>query len=371
MSERYDPQDIKAKLPFLDLMAREGVILRRSGPNWVGPCPFHAERSASFTVHGPEHDHGHCYGCGWNGDVIDFWIARRGVAFVDAVRELASLASVPAAFSRRFQKQASQVPRMTDAKRKGRGKPTLPRLRALTDDEMAALAKLRGIDVDGVRAAVHDKRVGGCSWPQYEDYRGAWGLSADAVPCWVVTDGERRLAQFRKLDGGQFLRFDGQQIKAWTRGSPTWPLGASEIGQRGGVLLVEGGADMLAGYHFLARFGRLRQVAICAMLGGSCSICDEALPFFERKRVRIMMDEDTPKPVRGHPEKPPIYPGREAAARWTAQLVTAGAAVETFSLAGLTKRTGEPVKDLNDLAMVDEGAWIDEELREAFFDFDF
>jgi hypothetical protein len=128
---------------------------------------------------------------------------------------------------------------------------------------------------------------------------------------------------------------------------------------------------MLAGYHFLVMFKRTHAVAVCAMLGGSCGICDEALGFFANKRVRIVMDEDEPKPVPGHPEKPPIYPGREAAARWTAQLVEAGAAVETFSLAGLTRRDGKRVKDLNDLALVDEAAWLDAELREMFFDFDF
>ena len=83
------------------------------------------------------------------------------------------------------------------------------------------------------------------------------------------------------------------------------------------------------------------------------------------------MDEDTPRPVPGHPEKPPIFPGKEAAARWTAQLTDVGAAVETFSLAGLVRKDGERVKDLNDLALVDEAAWLDPELRAAFFDFDF
>lgn len=370
MSERYDHGEIKRRLAFLDLMAHEGIAMRRSGPHWVGQCPFHDERSGSFTVHGPEHDHGHCYGCGWNGDIFDFWEQRHGVVFAEAVRALASLATVgPEVFSAK-RKQASQVTRMSGAPRGNTAKPTLPPMRALLEEEIVRLSALRGLDAAGVRAAAHVKRVGACDWPQFIDRDGCWRRAKDAATCWVVTDAARRVAQFRRLDGLQFTRKDGKPIKAWTKGSPTWPLGASEMGNRG-VLMIEGGADMLAAYHFLTFFHRLEAVAVCAMLGGSCAICDEALPYFRRKRVRIIMDEDTPRPVPNRPEKPPIFPGLEAAARWTEQLVSVGAVVETFSLAGLTKKDGRTVKDLNDLAMVEEGAWADGELREAFFDFNF
>ena len=221
------------------------------------------------------------------------------------------------------------------------------------------------MDAGGIAVAARLKRVGGCEWPQFLDRDGCWRRAKDAAPCWVVTDSARWVAQYRRLDGKKFTRKDGKQIKAWTNGSPTWPLGAAEIGERAGVLLVEGGADMLAAYHFLALFRRLEKVAVCAMLGASMRIAEDALAQFKRKRVRIVMDEDEPKDDRG------VRPGYEAAARWQEQLTEAGAAVECFSLAGLTTKAGAKVKDLNDLAMVDEGAWLDPELRAAFFDFDF
>ncbi len=365
MGERYDAIEVKARLHFLDLIAHEGVAVRRSGPHFIARCPFHEERSGSFTIHGPKHDHGHCYGCGWNGDIFDFWRERHGGVFADAVAACASLASVaPGVFDAK-RKQASQVTRGADAPRDPRQKPVLPKLRALNEEEIVALARLRGLDAAGVGAAAHLKRVGGCVWPQFMDRDGCWRMAKDASPCWVVTDRERWVAQYRRLDGGKFTRKDGKQIKAWTNGSPTWPLGAAEIGERAAVLLIEGGADMLAAYHFLALFHRLPQVAVCAMLGASMRIAEDALAHFKRKRVRIVMDEDEPKDERG------IRPGYEAAARWTEQLTGAGAAVEAFSLAGLLTKAGEKVKDLNDLAMVDEGAWLDPELRAAFFDFDF
>ncbi len=372
MSERYDAVEVKARLRFLDLLAHEGVAVRRSGPHYVARCPFHEERSGSFKVHGPQYDHGHCYGCGWNGDIFTFWGDRHGSAvFSEQLAACASLANVaPGVFEAR-RKQASQATRVGDAPRDTRQKPVLPKLRALKEEEIVALARLRGLDAGGVRAAASLKRVGACVWPQFVDRDGCWRVAKDAGPSWVVTDRERWVAQFRRMDGGLYTVRGDEQIKAWTKGSPTWPLGASEIGERAAVLLVEGGSDMLAAYHFLALFHRLEKVAVCAILGGSNSIAADARAFFRRKRVRIIMDEDEWKTLKTTKGDRKIKPGCEAAARWTEELSEAGAAVETFSLAGLLTKTGAKVKDLNDLALVEEGAWTDPELRAAFFDFDF
>ena len=370
--EHFDKDEVKARLAFLDLLAAEGIVVRRNGAHFVAPCPFHAEGTGSFTIHAPEFDHGHCYGCGWNGDIFAFWGERHGVGdFPAQLAACASLASCSPAFFSKARKQASQVTRVADAPVGQREKPALPRLRALSEGEIEALARRRGLDAAGVAVAAHAKRVGACDWPQFLDRDGCWRKAEGASASWVVTDRERWVVQYRRLDGEKYTRKDGKQIKAWSQGSPTWPLGAGEMGGRAAVLLVEGGSDMLAAFHFLTMFRRLEQVAVCSMLGGSCAICAEALPYFRRRRVRIMMDEDTPRPVPGHPEKPPIFPGKEAAWRWTEQLTKAGATVETFSLAGLVRKDGERVKDLNDLALVDEAAWLDPELRAAFFDFDF
>lgn len=393
-SEHYDSAEVKRRVAFLDLMANEGVELKRVGTNFVGRCPFHQERSASFTVHGPAFDHGHCYGCGWNGDVFDFWIARRGGGFVDAVASLASFAAVPASLRNAdcgLRNKKSDAADAAKPLRKER--PPLPRMRPLTDAEVNQLGSLRSLSVEGIAAAAAEKRVGFTMWPQYLDRNGAWGLSDDAAPSWVITDRSRNVAQFRRLDGGLYVlgknEGESREIKCWTKGSPTWPVGVSEIGARRCVLMVEGGADGLAAYHFLTMFKQLHRVAVTIMLGASSGICDEALSFFKGKRVRILMQEDEPKEIAkcktknanceedgaSRDEVKPkrfIYPGKEAAARWSGQLSEAGAAVETFSLADLMRRDGKKVKDVNDLALMEECVWMMEpELKSAFVNFEF
>src|SRR5262245_35034984 len=69
------------------------VPLRRSGPNWKGLCPFHAERTPSFNVNQPKQMY-HCFGCGKSGDVIRFLMEHDGRPFIEVVRELAKRAGI-------------------------------------------------------------------------------------------------------------------------------------------------------------------------------------------------------------------------------------------------------------------------------------
>ena len=62
--------------------------LRRQGVRWVGLCPFHDERTPSFSVDGQEKLY-HCFGCGVGGDVIKFVEEKDGLGFAEAVELLA------------------------------------------------------------------------------------------------------------------------------------------------------------------------------------------------------------------------------------------------------------------------------------------
>jgi len=85
-------QELLARTDLVELVGRY-VPLRRSGANHLGLCPFHAEKSPSFTV-SPSKQFYHCFGCGAHGNAIDFLIQHLGLSFPDAVRELAQQAGL-------------------------------------------------------------------------------------------------------------------------------------------------------------------------------------------------------------------------------------------------------------------------------------
>ncbi len=92
-----------------------GVIMRttklqRAGREWKACCPFHNEKTPSFTVN-DEKGFYHCFGCGAHGDVIRWMTDQRGLQFMDAVKELASEAGmdVPAPDPRQAQKAEQQA----------------------------------------------------------------------------------------------------------------------------------------------------------------------------------------------------------------------------------------------------------------------
>src|SRR5262244_2799560 len=68
--------------------------LQKAGREWKGCCPFHNEKTPSFTV-SDEKGFFHCFGCGAHGDVIGFVMRSEGLSFLDAVERLAREAGLP------------------------------------------------------------------------------------------------------------------------------------------------------------------------------------------------------------------------------------------------------------------------------------
>lgn len=85
-------QEIKAQVDLLDLVSQY-VNLKRVGKNYVGLCPFHSERTPSFTVN-LQKGLFKCFGCGASGDVINFYMKIKGLDFKTAVIELAKKAGL-------------------------------------------------------------------------------------------------------------------------------------------------------------------------------------------------------------------------------------------------------------------------------------
>jgi DNA primase len=79
--------DVIARTDIVEVVGRH-VELRKGGANLLGLCPFHGEKSPSFTV-SPSKQFYHCFGCGAHGDVLRFLMEHTGVGFREGLEDLA------------------------------------------------------------------------------------------------------------------------------------------------------------------------------------------------------------------------------------------------------------------------------------------
>ena len=80
-------QELLARADVVEIVGRY-VALKKGGANFMGLCPFHGEKSPSFSV-SPTKQFYHCFGCGKNGNAISFLMEHAGMNFVEAVSDLA------------------------------------------------------------------------------------------------------------------------------------------------------------------------------------------------------------------------------------------------------------------------------------------
>lgn len=72
-----------------ELISSYGVSMRRSGSNWMACCPFHNEKTPSFSINSSKGLY-HCFGCGESGDAVKFVMKQEGLDFAEAVKKLAA-----------------------------------------------------------------------------------------------------------------------------------------------------------------------------------------------------------------------------------------------------------------------------------------
>ena len=95
--------ELRARLSLSDIVGRKVSLKRRSGAEYAGLCPFHNEKTPSFTVNDKK-GFFYCFGCHEKGSAIDFVIKTEGLSFPEAVEKLAREVNLP-------------VPRATPAER--------------------------------------------------------------------------------------------------------------------------------------------------------------------------------------------------------------------------------------------------------------
>src|SRR3954465_4947160 len=79
-------QQITSRIDIIDVVG-EFVKLKKRGANYLGLCPFHGEKSASFTV-SPSKEIYKCFGCGRSGNTITFLMEHEKYGYVEALRWL-------------------------------------------------------------------------------------------------------------------------------------------------------------------------------------------------------------------------------------------------------------------------------------------
>ncbi|MBW2311787.1 MAG: DNA primase [Deltaproteobacteria bacterium] len=80
-------EEVRKAADIVELIGQY-VQLKKRGQNYVGLCPFHSERSASFTVNQNKQIY-HCFGCGRGGDVFSFWMEYHNLSFPQSLEDLA------------------------------------------------------------------------------------------------------------------------------------------------------------------------------------------------------------------------------------------------------------------------------------------
>jgi DNA primase len=85
-------EEIRSRADIVEIVS-DALLLKKSGQNYKGLCPFHSEKTPSFTV-SPEKQIYHCFGCGAGGNVFKFLMETQSLPFVEAVKILASRTSI-------------------------------------------------------------------------------------------------------------------------------------------------------------------------------------------------------------------------------------------------------------------------------------
>ncbi len=262
-------QDLLARVDIVDVVERY-VPLKKAGANYQACCPFHNEKSPSFTV-SPTKQFYHCFGCGAHGSAIGFLMEYAGLSYPDAIRDLAAKMGLPVPEERfasdpgRQEKAASLVDVMAQAARfyreqlkkspvaveylKGRGLTGEVAARfgvGYAPDDWSALKQIfPGYDAPELLEAglVIENETG----RRYDRFR-------DRI-MFPILDGKGNVVGFggRVLGKGEPKYLNSPETPLFEKGRELYglPQAQRSIRSEGTVIVVEGYMDVVA----LAQFG--------------------------------------------------------------------------------------------------------------------
>jgi DNA primase len=285
-------QDLLSRVDVVEVVGRY-VQLKKGGANFMGLCPFHNEKSPSFSV-SPTKQFYHCFGCGAHGTAINFLMEHTGLTFPEAVNELAQAAGLT----------VPQEPRIGGEARDG---ATWKQTTGLVDLMKTACDFYRQA-LRGAPQAIEYLKKRGLTGPiagrfglgyaaggwqnleaAFDDYRSDALVEAGLVLVSEKTDeagAARRYDRFRDrvmfpirnvrgqvigfggrvLDGGEPKYLNSPETPLFSKGSELYGLFEARLAirEKGYVLVVEGYMDVVA----LAQLGFPNAVAT---LGTACT----------------------------------------------------------------------------------------------------
>jgi DNA primase len=156
-------QSLLGRVDIVDVVDRY-VKLKKAGSNYQALCPFHNEKSPSFSV-SPSKQFYHCFGCGAHGNAIGFLMEYSGLAYPEAIRALAETVGMPVPETRgRPEKPgAAEAPALT-----ARMMDALSYYRAELKKSRAAIDYLKGRGVSGEIAARYGLGFAPDGWQNLE-----------------------------------------------------------------------------------------------------------------------------------------------------------------------------------------------------------
>jgi DNA primase len=250
-----------SRVDIVDVIDRR-VPLKKAGQNYQACCPFHSEKSPSFTV-SPTKQFYHCFGCGAHGSAIGFLMEYGGLSFVDAVKSLADEAGLKVPEDATFQPKPKSGPDLTEYMLKA---AVFYKEQLKASPRAIEYLKKRGLTGQiAARFGLGYAPAQSTTLKQVFDHYDAPELAAAGL----VIDGDRgRYDRFRdrimfpiRNAKGQVIAFGGRildqgepkylnspETPIFHKGSETYGLfeGRQAIREAGKVLVVEGYMDVVA-----------------------------------------------------------------------------------------------------------------------------
>lgn len=265
-------QDLLNRIDIVDVVDKS-VPLKKAGANYSACCPFHNEKSPSFTV-SPTKQFYHCFGCGAHGTAIGFIMEYQGLTFVESIHDLAQMVGLTVPQEERTNMNSGPAPKEVAGLH-----VTLQQAAQYYKAELKksprAIDYLKARGLSGIIAAKYQIGYAPAGWQNLENVFSDYGNEALNIAGLVVeNDQGRRYDRFRDRimfpihdQKGQVIGFGGRVINPEDTpkyyNSPETPLfqkghelyglfaARREIRAAERALVVEGYMDVVA----LAQYG--------------------------------------------------------------------------------------------------------------------